>query len=109
MPTSVSAWRLARRRLLPAIVRDEVIRIRQDEAPQPEVLGNAGSFFMNPIISAEAFERLREAYPEAPHYDLPDGQVKVPAGWLIDAVVSRAIVSGDAAVYERQALVLVEC
>ena len=62
---------------------------------------------MNPIISAEAFDRLRQTYPEAPHYDLPDGQVKVPAGWLIDRCGLKGYRLGHAAVYERQALVLV--
>lgn len=89
------------------LVRQAVTAIRQEKLPDPEQLGNAGSFFMNPIISAAQFQLLQAQYPDMPHYDLPNGNVKVPAGWLIDQCGWRGKSMGRAAVHQNQALVLV--
>ena len=92
--------------LTPQKVREAVIGIRRSKLPDPEVLGSAGSFFKNPVVSAEEFARIS---PDggAPHYLLPDGSVKVPAAWLIDSCGLKGAVHGGAAVYERQPLVIV--
>lgn len=88
-------------------LREVVIGIRLSKLPDPRVLGNAGSFFMNPIISKEQFEQIREKYPTIPSYPINDTCVKVPAGWLIEQVGWKGRSLGPAAVYDRQALVLV--
>lgn len=89
-----------------ATVRDAVVDLRRGKLPDPRVLGNAGSFFMNPVISEETFARLRAQYPQAPHYRQEDG-VKVPAGWLIEQCGWKGKALGRAAVHDKQALVLV--
>ena len=91
----------------PTDVRREVIAIRESKLPDPKVIGSAGSFFMNPVVEASVYEALREQYPHAPHYPLPDGRIKVPAGWLIDTCGLKGYRLGHAGVYERQALVLI--
>jgi len=92
--------------LTPQAVRDAIIRIRRQKLPDPEELGSAGSFFKNPVVSREDFARIS---PDggAPHFDLPDGTVKVPAAWMIDQCGLKGASEGGAAVYEKQPLVLV--
>ena len=90
----------------PQEVRDAVIRIRRQKLPDPEEIGSAGSFFKNPVVSREEFERISPD-GSAPHYDLPDGTVKVPAAWMIDRCGLKGTAEGGAAVYEKQPLVIV--
>ncbi|RXZ42454.1 UDP-N-acetylmuramate dehydrogenase [Crenobacter cavernae] len=91
----------------PLDVSEAVIRIRQAKLPDPAVLGNAGSFFKNPIVDAGHAERLIARFPAMPHYPAGEGRVKLAAGWLIDAAGLKGYRDGDAAVHDRQALVLV--
>ncbi len=88
-------------------VRQAVIRIRRAKLPDPKLLGNGGSFFMNPVVEPEQFEALAKRYPDMPCYPAAGGRVKIPAGWLIDRCGWKGRSVGRAAVYERQALVLV--
>lgn len=88
-------------------VRQAIIRIREEKLPDPKVMGNAGSFFMNPVVSRTQFEALQEEYPHMPFYELADGRVKIPAGWMIDRCGWKGKALGPAAVHEKQALVLV--
>lgn len=88
-------------------LRDTIIDIRNSKLPDPKTLGNAGSYFMNPIISDASFKRLISLYPDMPHYRLGDDEVKVPAGWLIEQCGWKGRTLGRAGVYEKQALVLV--
>ncbi len=91
--------------LTPMDVREAIIGIRNAKLPDPAQIGSAGSFFKNPVITKEHFEKFATA--ETPHYDLPDGNVKVPAAWLIDQCGFRGKVLGGAQVYEKQPLVIV--
>ena len=86
---------------------DWVCAIRRAKLPDPEVLGNAGSFFKNPIVTPEQCRDIIGRDPEIVHYPLPDGTVKLAAGWMIDACGWKGKTVGQAGVYERQALVLV--
>ncbi len=90
----------------PQEVREAVIRIRRAKLPDPGEMGSAGSFFKNPVVSAEEFGRISPD-GSAPHYDLPDGSVKIPAAWLIDSCGLNGAEQGGAAVYEKQPLVIV--
>ena len=89
------------------IVRKVIIEIRESKLPDPKVTGNAGSFFMNPIVAKEKLEALQRDYPRIPYYELPDGRVKIPAGWMIDQCGWKGKSLGPAAVHDKQALVLV--
>jgi UDP-N-acetylmuramate dehydrogenase len=84
-----------------------ITAIRQSKLPDPKELGNSGSFFKNPIISAEQFKYLYLKHPTMPHYTLNEFEVKVPAGWLIEQCGFKGSRYGDAGVHARQALVLV--
>ncbi len=88
-------------------VSDAVIKIRSSKLPDPKVLGNAGSFFKNPVISAAQFEELVKVYPVMPSYLQKDGTVKVPAGWLIEQCGWKGKRVGNTGSHARQALVLV--
>jgi UDP-N-acetylmuramate dehydrogenase len=88
-------------------VFDWVCAIRRAKLPDPAQIGNAGSFFKNPVVSVEQCRDIIGRDPEVVHYPLPDGSVKLAAGWLIDACGWKGKSVGRAGVYERQALVLV--
>ena len=104
----------AEKEVTPELIRKVIIRIRKEKLPEPSLMGSAGSFFKNPVISAEHFSRI-EASAKAehgadykvPHYDLPDGTVKVPAAWMIEQCGWKGRRSGGAAVYDKQPLVIV--
>ncbi len=96
-------------------LRQTIIDIRNAKLPDPKVIGNAGSFFMNPVVSKDFFDTFILSYPEAPHYaatmkdadgNITEG-VKIPAGWLIEQCGWKGKTFGKAGVYEKQALVLV--
>jgi UDP-N-acetylmuramate dehydrogenase len=86
---------------------DWVCDIRRAKLPDPAVIGNAGSFFKNPTVSAEQCADIIARDPKVVHYRLDDGSFKLAAGWLIDACGWRGKTVGQAGVYEKQALVLV--
>ena len=88
-------------------LRQAIIDIRREKLPDPSVEGNAGSFFMNPVVSREKFQELLAAYPQMPHYSLAGGKEKIPAGWLIEQCGWKGRSLGRAGVHSRQALVLV--
>ena len=101
-------------RITPSLIRKVIIRIRKEKLPEPSVMGSAGSFFKNPVISMEHFRKIEAAAKaecgadcKVPHYDLPDGTVKVPAAWMIEQCGWKGKRSGGAAVWEKQPLVIV--
>lgn len=92
--------------LTPELLRQTIIGIRESKLPDPKVQGNAGSFFMNPVVSREKFEEIRASYPDMPYYEVGN-EVKIPAGWMIEMCGWKGQCLGNAGVHSRQALVLV--
>jgi UDP-N-acetylmuramate dehydrogenase len=88
-------------------IYDWICAIRGAKLPDPRVIGNAGSFFKNPTVSPEQCQDIIAREPNIVHYPMPDGSVKLAAGWLIDACGWKGKSVGNAGVYEKQALVLV--
>lgn len=88
-------------------VSNAVIEIRSSKLPNPSELGNSGSFFKNPEIEADYFQILKLKFPNIIGYDLPDGKIKVPAGWLIEQCGWKGKRVGNTGAYAKQALVLV--
>jgi len=88
-------------------IRHTIIAVRESKLPDPKVAGNAGSFFMNPVISRTQFEKLQADYPEIPHYFINPESEKIPAAWLIDQCGWKGKTVGKAGVHDKQALVLV--
>lgn len=90
-----------------ATVRRAIIAIRESKLPDPKVEGNAGSFFMNPIVPRAQFEALQRVYEKMPFYVVDEERIKIPAGWMIDRCGWKGKVLGRAGVHDKQALVLV--
>ena len=88
-------------------LHDAICAIRDTKLPDVKQIGSAGSFFKNPVISAELFEALHKTYPNIPHYPDANGMVKVPAGWLIEQAGWKGWRDEHVGVYDKQALVLV--
>lgn len=88
-------------------VSNAVIGIRSSKLPDPQHIGNAGSFFKNPVVDKELFQSIQVNYPEMPFYEVSDNQIKIPAGWLIETAGWKGYRKGDYGVHVNQALVLV--
>ena len=88
-------------------LRETIIEIRKAKLPDPKVLGNAGSFFKNPIVSRDTYEQLKAKYADIPHYIIDDEHIKIPAGWMIEQCGWKGRSLGKAGVHKNQALVLV--
>lgn len=89
------------------LIFEQVKKVRSEKLPDPKLLGNAGSFFKNPVVSKQLCEQLLAYNTDMPHYPQPDGKVKLAAGWLIDQCGLKGKQIGGAAVHQQQALVLV--
>jgi UDP-N-acetylmuramate dehydrogenase len=90
-----------------ATIRQAIINIRQRKLPDPEELGNAGSFFKNPVIDMERFKEIRNQYPEVPMYPVSENAVKIPAAWLIQNVGWKGKREGNTGTHPNQPLVIV--
>ena len=88
-------------------IREVIIKIRESKLPDPEELGNAGSFFKNPVVDKEKADALKEKYENMPVYKVNDSETKIAAGWLIEQCDWKGKRFGDAGVHKDQALVLV--
>ncbi len=91
----------------PQQLRQTIIEIREAKLPDPKVTGNAGSFFMNPIVSRDVYEHLASQYENMPHYIVDADHIKIPAGWMIEQCGWKGKSLGRAGVHDKQALVLV--
>jgi UDP-N-acetylmuramate dehydrogenase len=90
-----------------AKVSEAVMAIRKNKLPNPDEIGNAGSFFKNPEVDQQTFEALQQEHPDIPHYPLSNGKEKIPAGWLIEKCGWKGQKRGQVGSHDKQALVLV--
>ncbi len=90
-----------------SMVRDKVIYVRKSKLPDPKVLGNAGSFFKNPIVTFDKIEEIQKKYSGLAFYELGNGNFKIPAGWLIEKCGWKGKKVGNVGCYENQALIIV--
>lgn len=88
-------------------VRNQIIAIRKSKLPEPDELGSAGSFFKNPVVDFHIYENLKTTNPDIPSFSLPNGKVKIPAGWLIEHSGLKGYKIGNAEVFPKQCLVIV--
>ncbi len=88
-------------------ISETVIEIRRSKLPDPQILGNGGSFFKNPVVDLAIFNDLVEQYPNMPYYRISENSYKIPAGWLIDTAGFKGMRVGEVGVHKDQALVLV--
>lgn len=88
-------------------IYNTVSEIRNSKLPDPEKIGNAGSFFKNPVITKSDLDNILKKHPDAPYYELPNNLFKVPAGWLIEKCNLKGYTQGSTGVHNKQALVLV--
>jgi len=107
LKSSLQQKQISEETLTASQLRDVIIETRENKLPDPKVTGNAGSFFMNPIVSVDVLHQIQEHYPNAPFYEVDAEHVKVPAGWLIEQSGWKGKALGPAAVHDKQALVLV--
>jgi UDP-N-acetylmuramate dehydrogenase len=91
----------------PKDVSNAVIHIRSTKLPNPAEIGNCGSFFKNPVVSLDVFEDLKTRFPAIPSFAAQDGNIKIPAAWLIDQAGWKGKTFGNIGVHKNQALVLV--
>jgi UDP-N-acetylmuramate dehydrogenase len=88
-------------------ISNTIISIRESKLPDPKEIGNSGSFFKNPVIDLNLFQKLQKKYPSIPNYIISENEIKIPAGWLIEQCGFKGKRFGDAGVHKNQALVLV--
>jgi UDP-N-acetylmuramate dehydrogenase len=88
-------------------VSQAIINIRSSKLPDPNLIGNAGSFFKNPVVTQDVFNELKNDFPNITGFNLQDGPLKLSAGWLIEQCGWKGFRKNDAGCYEKQALVLV--
>ena len=88
-------------------VYDAVVAIRESKLPNPELIGNAGSFFKNPIVKSSVYQKLKAEYSNMPSFEAGNGKIKIPAGWLIEQAGWKGKKVGNVGTYKNQALVLV--
>jgi len=88
-------------------IREAVIAIRNSKLPDPKIIGNAGSFFVNPNITVEFFQKIKIQYPDIPYFPYNETMIKIPAAWLIEQCGLKGKTVGGAAVHEKHALVII--
>ncbi|MCT4616076.1 MAG: UDP-N-acetylmuramate dehydrogenase [Marinifilaceae bacterium] len=90
-----------------ANIRKSIIKIRESKIPDPKLLPNAGSFYKNPIINANKFEKLKAKFPDIKYYELENSEYKIPAGWLVEKCNWKGVIENNVGVHKDQALIII--